>query len=348
MIRLLISFVFISFLLPLSAQIGGTSTYNFLKLSSSARVSSLGGNQIAVRDNDPFLAADNPSLLNKEMDNKLALTYVDYLSDINFGYASYTKHFDSIGTFNAGIKYINYGQFTETDAAGNELGNFTAGEYAFIVGYSYAIDTNFSIGANLKAIQSSLYDYQSFGMAADLGLTYNSPKREITVALVAKNMGRQLSYYTKAETKEDLPYEMQLGFTKRFKKVPLRVGVIYQHLQQWDLTYDNPNEQLEESSILSDQPEAKKEDNQFIENMKRHLIFNAEFLITDNFNIRLGYNYFRRRELRIDDKLGTVGLSWGLGLRISKFHLSYARSAFHQVGSTNTFSISTRLSDFIN
>ena len=78
------------------------------------------------------------------------------------------------------------------------------------------------------------------------------------------------------------------------------------------------------------------------------MIFNAEFLITDNFNVRFGYNYLRRTELKIDEKLGTVGISWGFGMRISKFHLSYGRSAYHQAGATNTLSVSTRLSDFIN
>jgi len=332
----------------LQAQIGGNSTYSFLKLNSSARVAALGGNQIAVKDNDPFLAYDNPSLLNEEMDYKLSMTYTDYLSDVNTGFASFTKHFDSIGTFNAAVHYIDYGSFEETDIAGNDIGSFRAGEYAYVIGYAYPIDTNFSIGANLKGIYSSLYDYQSFGLAADLGLTYYSKKREVTLALVAKNMGRQITYYTEANNREDLPFEMQLGFSKRFKKVPLRVGVIFQHLQQWDLNYDNPLEEEDNTSLLSDEPPEEDNENELFENLKRHLIFNAEFLITENFNIRVGYNYFRRRELRIDEELGTVGLSFGLGLRISKFHLSYARSAYHQAGSTNTFSISTRLSDFIN
>lgn len=330
------------------AQVTGNTTYNFLRLSSSARVSALGGNQIAVRDNDPFLAAENPSLLNEEMNDKLSLTYLDYVSDINYGFASYTKHFDSLGTFNIGLNYISYGDFTETDAAGNEIGSFTAGEYAYFIGYAYQIDSNFAVGANLKGIYSSLYDYQSFALGADLGLTYHSKKRRLTLALVAKNMGRQLTTYTEADLREQLPFEMQIGFTKRFKRVPLRVGVIWQHLQVWDLNYENPNEINEGSSLLGDNNQTEDNENPFFENLKRHLIFNAEFLVSENFNIRLGYNYFHRRELRIEEELGTIGLSWGLGFRVSKFHLSYARSAFHQAGATNTFSVSTRLSDFIN
>jgi len=349
MVKRLLSFLLSLMIgLPLMAQVTGNTTYNFLRLSSSARVSALGGNQIAVKDNDPFLAVDNPSLLNKEMDAKLSMTYLDYVSDINYGFASFTKHFDSIGTFNIGVKYISYGDFTETDAAGNEIGSFTAGEYAYFLGYAYQLDSNFSVGANLKGIYSSLYDYQSFGLGVDLGFTYFSQKRGVTLALVAKNMGRQLTSYTDADQRENLPFEMQLGFSKRLKRVPLRVGVIWQHLQVWDLNYENPNEDTEENTLLGEDTQDEDNENPFFENLKRHLIFNAEFLISENFNVRLGYNYFHRRELRIDEELGTIGLSWGLGFRISKFHISYARSAFHQTGATNSFSISTRLSDFIN
>jgi len=329
-----------------SAQIGGDNTYEFLNLTTSARVSSLGGNQIAVKDDDPFLGFVNPSLLNEEMDNKLALTYVSYLADINIGFASYTKTFDSLGTFNLGVQYIDYGDFTETDQGGNEIGNFSAGEYAFVLGYSYPIDTNFSVGANLKTIYSSFYDYQSIGLAADIGATYFSIKSGVTMSLLAKNMGSQLTRYSDAD-REPLPFEVQFGITKRFKNVPLRLGLIAQHLQKWDLTYENPDEN-QAQSILGEDANQNKNENGFFDKLGRHLIFNAELLITKNFNVRFGYNYLRRAELRVDEKPGAVGISWGFGMRISKFHLSYGRSAYHQVGPTNTFSISTRLSDFIN
>ena len=99
--------------------------------------------------------------------------------------------------------------------------------------------------------------------------------------------------------------------------------------------------------FLNTPGEEEKEDNKFLQNFGRHIIVNTEFLVSKNFNIRFGYNYQRRADLRIDEKLGTVGFSLGLGFRVNKFHLSYGRSAFHQAAATNTFSISTRLSDFI-
>lgn len=332
------------------SQIGGDNVYEFLNLNTSARIAALGGNQIAVKDNDPFLGFDNPSLLNKEMDNKLSLSYINYIADIGLGFGSYTKHYDSIGTFNLGIKYIDYGEFTETDEAGNEIGTFGAGEYAFVIGYGRDLDTNFSVGANLKTIHSSLYNNNnSLGIAADLAATYLSKDRYFTMALLVKNVGSQLTTY-ESTNNQDLPFEIQYALTKRLQNVPLRLGLVFQHLNQWDLTYNNPNDEVETSILSTDDnsPDEEGNENGFFENLGRHLIFNAEFLISENFNVRMGYNYLRRTELAVDEKLGTVGFSWGFGMRINRFHVSYGRSAFHQAGATNTFSVSTKLSDFIN
>lgn len=328
------------------AQIGGGNTYDFLQLTSSARVAALGGNAIAVMDDDPNLAFDNPSLLNKSMDYKLAFNYVSYFADINYGAVSFSKHLDSLkGTFNLGIKYIDYGTFRETDAIGNEYGEFTAGEYAFFVGYGRKLDSNFSVGANFKTIYSSLYDHSSLGAAVDVAGTFFNEASGFTAALLLKNIGSQITSYT--DERENLPFEVQLGASKRFENVPLRLGLTFHHLTNWDLAYENPNEVVEENPLLGADQRGKNNTG-FFENLGRHLIFNAEFLLSKNVNFRLGYNYFRRRELMVKEKLGTVGLSWGFGFRISKFHLSYGRSAFHQAGATNTFSVTTRLSDFVN
>ena len=103
--RLYASAFFLFFVLAgAHAQIGGDNTYGFLNLTSSARVSALGGNAIAVKDDDPNLAFDNPSLLNKSMDYKLAFNYIKYFADINYGVVSFTKHIDSVGTFNICVK----------------------------------------------------------------------------------------------------------------------------------------------------------------------------------------------------------------------------------------------------
>lgn len=328
----------------INAQNGGTDTYEFLDLTYSARVAAIGGSGIAVKDNDPNLALQNPALLNKEMDNQLTLNYTNYFTDINYGYTSFTKHYDSVGTFNLGMRYVNYGEFEERDAGGNKLGTFKAGEYAIVMGYGRELNQYFSVGANLNTIISSLYDYNSFGMTVDLGGTYYKKESGFTASLVLKNMGAQFTTYDN-DNREPIPFEIQAGISKRLKNVPLRFSLIAHSLETPDLTYKN---QIDSGNSLLGDTEEEKDKDGFFENVARHSIVSLEFIPSENFIIRFGYNYQRRRELLVEEKTGLVGFSFGFGLRISKFHLSYGRAAYHQAGATNTFSVVTRISDFYN
>ncbi len=78
----------------------------------------------------------------------------------------------------------------------------------------------------------------------------------------------------------------------------------------------------------------------------RHLIFGVEFIPFENFYLRAGYNYQRRQELKISSRVAMVGFSYGFGIKISKFHLSYGRATYHLAGASNHFSISTNFSSF--
>ena len=68
--------------------------------------------------------------------------------------------------------------------------------------------------------------------------------------------------------------------------------------------------------------------------------------MSENLNLRVGYNHQQRRELSIEEKPGTVGFSWGFGLRIKKINLSYGSARYHLSGSTNMFSLSLNPGDF--
>jgi len=39
--------------------------------------------------------------------------------------------------------------------------------------------------------------------------------------------------------------------------------------------------------------------------------------------LRFGYNYFRQKELALENKNGIVGFSFGGGIRVRAFHLDY-------------------------
>ena len=341
--KLLFIILFSCFTFQTIAQIGGTHTYDFLNITHSARVSSLGGDVIAINDNDINLTYHNPALLTPEMNHSLVLNYVNYFTDINYGYAAYATNIKDYGIFSGGISYINYGTFIAADEKGVVTGEFKAAEYAINLIYSRAIDSSFRVGVNVKPVISTLEKYTSLGIAADIGVVYNKPRSLFTAALVLKNMGTQLKSYT--SERESMPFNIQLGISQKLRHAPLRFSVTFDHLEKWDLTYDKPEN---ESNLapLSGEEESQSTIDKIADQFMRHVIIGAEFSPIKNLYLRVGYNYRRRQEMIIDSKTSTIGFSWGFGVKISKFYLSYGRSAYHLAGSPDYFSISTNLDSF--
>lgn len=319
--------------------------YQFLLLNSSSRQTALGGNLLSVDDNDISLVLANPVLIKNDISNHLLLNYTDYFSDINYGFVTYGKTFEKFGTFAGSIQFMNYGKFTETDETGEKLGEFSAGDYALTVGWGRQLHPHFRIGANIKGIYSSLYQYISAGIAVDAGAGWFFPDNYFSGTFMFRNIGRQIKSYVPGNS-EPLPFEIQLALYKRLQHVPLGFHLLFHNLQKWDLTYNDPSAIPDIDPFTGEVIEpAKYED--FANKLMHHIIFGLELSPSKSFSLRIGYNYHRRKEMIVDSRLSTVGLSWGFGFRVSKFHLSYARSAYHLAGSPNVITITTNLSDFI-
>lgn len=341
---ILLSFVFL-FPHSLSAQIGGNSTYKFLNLTSSARAAAMGGSFVAVKDGDVTQALFNPSVISPQMDNSLGLSFVDFYTDINYGYASYAKSFNKIGTYALTMQYTNYGEFTYADETGQTYGTFTANEMALNIGWGRELDSLFSIGANLKMIYSGLEDYQSYGLAVDVAGSYHNPDKRLTLSLIARNIGTQLKPY-RPDNYESLPFELNIGLSQRLKHLPFRYSILLTNLQKWDLTYDDPNDPDQQVDPITGEVQDEDGFSDFADKAMRHIVIGGEFIPSKFLSIRFGYNYQRRQELGVYNKMGTVGFSWGIGLRISKFQIDFSRATYHLSGSPNYITIRTNLSDF--
>lgn len=329
------------------SQSGGNNAFDYLNLTNSARVASLGGQQISLYDDDLNLVFHNPSLLSEGMSNNLVLNYMNYFAGINYGYAAYAWKPKKPYMLGAGIHYVNYGEFEEYDEANNRMGTFRAADYAFNLYYARPVkDSMLYFGFNVKPLYSDLETYMSFSMAFDAGLTYISQDRLFTAALVIKNSGLQIIKYYPDQPREPLPFEIQVGLTKKLSHAPFRFSIVGQQLQKPDLRYTSEIDLEEQIDPLTG--ELREEDKLaiFADNFMRHLIFGVEFIPSNNFNVRLGYNYKRRQEMKLKDAPATVGFSWGFGIKISKFHISYARSSYFIHNGSNFFSVAMNLSEF--
>jgi len=324
----------------------GGNAFQFLETTNSARIAALGGKSVAIADDDLNMPYYNPSLLSPEMNEHLVLNYVDYFAGINYGYASYARYFDSSGTFAAGIHYLNYGSFTAADENGLITGKFRASDYVLNLMYSRKIDSLITAGITLKPIYSSLESYSSVAVAMDIGITYSNPGRLFTASLVLRNAGLQLTTYYPNGEREPLPFDIAVGFSQGLRHAPFRFYFLADHLEKFDLTYVTQQEKKDEIDPFTGKVKKKNNVDVTMDKLMRHIILGTEFYVTNNFVLRFGYNYRRRQEMKIDTKTGMVGFSWGVGFKISKFHFSYGRSAYHLAGSPNYFSISLNLQEF--
>ncbi len=328
-------------------QTGGDYIFRFIELPNSARIASLGGKQVSIFDDDLNFVNSNPSLLNGSMSNQLAINYINYLADINYGSVAYARTIKGYGIFALGVNYFDYGEFTYADQLGVQGEHFSASDYMINASYSRPVfDSLFHVGATVKAIGSKYETYNSFGLALDAGITYYNPKRLFTAALVVKNLGIQLNTYYETAGQESFPFEIQLGISQKLKYAPFRFSVLIQHLETPNLRYQTEQDIKDEIDPLTG--EKKKEDKlaNFGDNVMRHLVFGLEFLPTKNFHIDIGYNYKRRQELKIADKPGFSGISYGFGLKLYKFRISYGRSRYHLAGVSNHFTINVNLAEF--
>lgn len=331
--KIITSFCLISSILA-GAQVGGESTYQFLNLIASPRQAALGGKIFTNVDYDVTQGLFNPATINTEMDKQLAVNYTSYLGGISYGNASYAYTLDRrVQTFHAGITYVNYGDFNGFDEDGNETGAFTGSEAALSFGYALQIDrSDFYFGANAKFITSTLEQYNSLGVATDFSLLYLNENLDFNAALIVRNLGTQITTY--AGVQEKLPFEVAFGMSQKLDHVPLRWHVTFENLQEWPIARPNP---ARATSDLSGNQTPEKIG--FIGQVIRHTIVGAELFPDKGFNIRLGYNFRRGEELRIEDQRNFSGVSAGISIKLNKVRFSYTHAKYASAANSNFFGL---------
>lgn len=319
--------------LTLNAQSGGENIYQFLNLSTSARQVALGGEVLNFIDdvNQPIY---NPSVINNDLDNKMIVNYSNYLSGINIGSISYARLISRrFGTIHGSIKYLDYGTLIGADENGNETGNFGANDLAISIGYATNLPwTNLFLGANIKLINSNISNYTSFGVATDLAILYYSPYKAYSFTIVARNIGTQIKSYNGVI--EKLPLKVALGASYQFEHVPLKWYFTLDNLQNWDISGPNPSE-----STTDLNGNVTEEEISFFNNSLRHFVIGAELFPESAINLRLGYNFKRSAELKLQNVRTFGGISFGFGLKMNKLKFNYAYSKFHSASNASTFSL---------
>jgi hypothetical protein len=282
----------------------GTAGYEFLRTHIGARPSSMAGAFISI-PGDIHAIYFNPAGLAPISGRLATATYLNHVLDFQSGFVAYTQQIKNIGQMAVGINYMNYGEFDETDAAGNKLGNFGAGSFAITSSVGRSINEDLMVGVSAKLIYFSIVEYNSIALALDLGAIYKVPFIEdMNVGLGIFNLGQPLTAFM--DHKDPLPLNIVIGFSKKLAHLPLEYSVTANKYIDDDIQFN----------------------------------VGGEFTLAEGVFLRVGYN-----SLGHDMKIGAdgdqfAGISMGLGFHWKQMQFDYGLSSFGAIGYLNraTFS----------
>jgi hypothetical protein len=319
------------------SQIGGRSAFEALRLSPSARATALGGTLVSQLTDEPLLFLRNPAVISDSAHNRIALAFFDYIADIGYSSAAYTRKVSDIATFSGGVQYFSFGTFNETDAFGNLIGDYRVSQTKVALGAKRQFG-QLHYGMNAQFIQSQVYNTGVWAFAVDAGALYDLPKIGLSAGMALRNVGAQINRYSGQDKRERLPIELEVGVSYRLPKAPLRFTLTGIQLQQPTLIFQDPNQQ-QKTDLLGRPIDEKPTTG---DQIMRHLMLGVEINPTGKFTIRGGYNHLRSRELRSTiSGFGFRGFSLGVGLRIVKnIQIDYGFGHYFLTASTHQFQVS--------
>lgn len=325
----------------LRAQIAGMSAYSVLDMPSSARASGLGFDYLALRDADVAMALGNPSLNSSGINNQLSVSFVNMFAGANFGAAAYSHTFKNIGSFTFGLQFDTYGRFHGYDEADRPTGSFSAADYVLSVGWGRAIDKNVFIGANFKPIISHYEDYTAIAFGIDLAATYISTDQSFAATLMGRNIGSQIKTFDGVT--EPLPFEISFSGSYKLADAPFRLYFALTELQTWDLTFSDPLNPIVSVDPFTGQVSQPSPFVTFLDKAFRHVNLGIELSIKQNFYATVGYSYRQMAEMTAAETFNLSGFSFGFGVNVKGFKLTYARNNYHLVQAPNFISVTTSL-----
>jgi hypothetical protein len=329
--RIIFLLLFLTAIKAESQTLGGNAVFNFLAQPNSAQLAALGSINVSSISNDVGMAFTNPALLRDAMHQQISSSFYSFAEGVKqYGMQS-AFHINSIrSNLGIGVQYLNYGTITQTDASGNILGNFRPSDYVVQLMFSKKYKAHWWVGVNTKFIGSNYGVYRSNGIAMDAGLAYYDAENHLQVSVVAKNMGTQLSTYTGSGTKEELPFDLQAGITKKLLNAPLQFSLTAHHLHRFDVFYND-------TLFNAQEGDTRFGTNNTFQKIMAHLVFSTDIFLSNQFQITAALNLMRRQSLNAYNITnGLNGFSLGFGVLLNKLQIRYAtgfyqQNLFHQI-----------------
>ncbi|MBD3240108.1 MAG: PorV/PorQ family protein [Chitinivibrionales bacterium] len=224
------------------------------------------------------------------------------------------------GTIGLIVNYINMGVNQWFDELGRELGEARSWEGVFGVSYGLALRKDFSLGLNIKYVNSALAPGigtgsegigRTFAIDASL-LKRNLFLRGFDVGFMAQNMGPSI-FYINAEDDDPIPFTLRLGLAYRAIETPVHdLAIVLDAYREFVKNYTDKSPDPFYKALFT-----SVTDNRWQEEVQEvQLSLGMEYWYVQFLALRLGclFDYIGER----------YELTFGLGLRYGSLNFDWS------------------------
>lgn len=178
----------------LGGQRSGISTAQFLKIGVGGRATGMGQAFVAVA-NDVSALYWNPAGLVESSSNELIFAHNEWVVDIKhefFGGIYHLSENDAVGVAVTALHMDDMPVTTEYQPLGTGE-YFSVGDLAFAATYSRKLTSQFSFGATIRYMESTMDKLKMRGLMVDLGTLYWTGLGTTRFAVTMSNFGNNVS-----------------------------------------------------------------------------------------------------------------------------------------------------------
>ncbi|MGH7442461.1 MAG: PorV/PorQ family protein, partial [bacterium] len=215
----------------------GTTTADFLKLGSGARSEALGEAYVAISDDSDALAY-NPAGMAQDLEGELSASHALWFEGLAYDELSVLIPDSKGGAWGANFGYLSSPEIARTFLNGDgegptpytQDGSFSPYDMLASFGYARPLLGGLLGGASIKLLDQSLDTQSAVGVAADLGLLWETPVAGLDFGLSLQNLGPPVSIQDQASP---LPFTGRGGAAYRVLNGALLLTA------EGDLPYDD-------------------------------------------------------------------------------------------------------------
>lgn len=175
----------------------GTVSGQFLKLPVNARVTAMGGAQVALAEGASSIGY-NPAGVLSVANASFGGSYNRWIADITHSFFGLAVNLQDLGTIGFGLTVLTTDDMAVTTPGFPEgTGElFKASDFAYTITYARQISEYFGLGLSAKYIKSYLYNsaIKANSIAFDIGTIYDIPALRTRLGISINNLGKDLKY----------------------------------------------------------------------------------------------------------------------------------------------------------